>query len=1100
MRAVQWAIVAMGLAAAAAAQEAQLLWQVHVPCTGMDGSVFLFDGGGNELWRMRQDDIISIAPTAADVAASPGPEALVLTNTGKIFCLAGGTGNVLWQYDLPGSVNWGGSAIAAADLDGDGRAEAVAADSRGTLVCLDGKGAAKWVWESPATLNAPPAIADLNGDGAPEVLAGGPDAPVYCLSGKGELLWQTETAGGQGTGPVVADLNADGAPEILVGIDKDLACLDSTGRERWRVAMDQPVDNGIAVADADGDGVPEVYAADTAGLLVSVTPAGEVRWRADVEERARRSPALADVDGDGTVEILVAGYSAAVHVFEPGGALQERIDLGGMCNATATVADLGDGRLTVVVPLVNAVLAAYQWPGGGGGQVLWPAYRHDHLRTGAVRRAVETPAGARITEFDAGAGHVGSNTFSVLVENPKRQPLEVHMTVAFDGARETRKTVEVDTEAAPVNLPYVISGGAPVHLEFACTVLENGAKVAERQQQRYIVPFALEMRALADRLAALDALAKSAPEGDRLGREADVLRAALPGLRERIALAGTMNGLERRRLRDDVTKLLEESERKAALARLAVERGSTLAVFAANPWAPFGGVDEIVESRLAGPPLRVSAFAGETESAAANVFNLASRMAVVRVEPGAFEGPEGAAPVPAEKVLTVREAVPVPSQMQVYAHDALPALNQGQTLFIGGQDGRQLWFTIDTAALSPGVWHGTVRLRALDFENTELAVPIEVTVWDTALPEEQPLRLCHWGYVHTSILKDHPDAALKDQVEHGTNVFVSLFKPLARYDEHGNLAGELDFSEHDAYLEKHAPHGLILFYTYQRGIDGPAEELSDAWKKAHVAYLRRWFAHLKDMGIGYDRFALYPVDEPGLREGLVEHIIELSKLIREADPNVLIYADPVGGASMDELERMAPYIDIWCPHRNGIVLEPQSGKLDFILSEDETTYTYECQDRAKNRSPLAYYRAQAWLAWARGLDGIGFWSYCTSRYDPWYFSGQSEYLLIYQGDGVVPSKRWEAVRDGVEDYTMLDLLRERADAADNAGRAAEAVAAARQLLDARAEDIARYCGIDEDGDLPGVDGLPGAREVADRRWRAIQDARTETARLLNALK
>mgnify|MGYP006280268681 CR=1 FL=1 len=1121
MRAVRLAGVLLSLALLAGAQEAQPLWQVHVPCTGMDGSpavadfnedgapeicvpgldgsVFLFDGGGNELWRTRQTDVISMAPTAADVAPSPGPEALVLTNTGKVFCLAGATGNVLWEYALPGSVNWGGSAIAAADVDGDGRIEAVTADSRGTLVCLDGGGAEEWVWESPTTLNSPPTIADMDGDGAPEVLVGGPDAPVYCLSGAGALRWQTGMGGGQGTGPVVADLDNDGAPEILVGIDNDLACLDNQGQTRWRVAMNTPVDNGIAVGDADGDGAPEIYAADTAGLLVSVTPGGEVRWRGDVEERARRSPALADVDGDGIIEILVAGYSGAMHVFEPGGTLQERVDLGGMCNATATVAGLGDGRLSVVVPLVNAVLAAYQWP-GGGGRVLWPAYRYGPTRTGAPKLAEEVPEGVRITEFATGAGYVGANKFSVRVENPGHKPLEVRMTVAFDGGRETRKTVEVDAETAPVNLPYVVSGGAPVRLAFSCVVVEDGAEVAARRQQRYIVPFALEMRALNGRLAELDALAEEAAGGGRLRREASLLRAALPGLRERIALAGNMNGLERRRLRDDVTELLEASGREAGLARVAAERGTTLAVFAANPWAPFGGVDELVEGRTGEPPLRVAAFAGETESAAANVFNLAGTMAVVRVEPGPFEGPGGTAPVPAADVLTVREAVPVPSQMRVMAHDALPALNQGRTVFVGAQDGRQLWFNIDTAALTPGVWRCEVRLRALDFDNTEIVLPIEATVWEVALPEEQPLRLCHWGYVHTSILKDQPEAALRDQAEHGTNVFVSLFKPLGEFDEEGALVGELDFSEHDAYLEKHAPQGRILFYTYQRGIKGPAPELSEAWKKAHVAYLRRWFAHLNGMGIGYDRFALYPVDEPGLREGLVERFIALSKLIRQADPNVRIYADPVGGASMEELERMAPYIDIWCPHRNGIVLEPETGKLDFILSEEETTYTYECQDRAKNRSPLAYYRAQAWLAWARGLDGIGFWSYCTSRYDPWYFSGQSEYLLVYQGDGVVPSKRWEAVRDGVEDYTMLALLRERTEAAAEAGRAAEAVAAARQLLGGRAEDIARYCGIDEDGDLPGVDGLPAVRAVAGRRWRAIEETRAEMARLLKELE
>ena len=38
-------------------------------------------------------------------------------------------------------------------------------------------------------------------------------------------------------------------------------------------------------------------------------------------------------------------------------------------------------------------------------------------------------------------------------------------------------------------------------------------------------------------------------------------------------------------------------------------------------------------------------------------------------------------------------------------------------------------------------------------------------------------------------------------------------------------------------------------------------------------------------------------------------------------------------------------------------------------------------------------------------------------------AGGHDYLLIYQGNGVVSSKRWEAVRDGIEDYAMLQVLK-----------------------------------------------------------------------------
>jgi hypothetical protein len=251
------------------------------------------------------------------------------------------------------------------------------------------------------------------------------------------------------------------------------------------------------------------------------------------------------------------------------------------------------------------------------------------------------------------------------------------------------------------------------------------------------------------------------------------------------------------------------------------------------------------------------------------------------------------------------------------------------------------------------------------------------------------------------------------------------------------------------------------------------------------------------MGVDYDGWALYPIDEPGLNEGLVESYLYLAKLVRQADPKIRMYTDPVGRITMAELEEMAPYVDIWCPNRNGFLLKEGGDKLDFIKSTGATVWTYECDGNVKHQSPLGYYRGQSWLAWHHGLSGIGFWSYCTSQYDPWFQPvGGHDYLLVYPGTDVVTSKRWEAVRDGMEDHAMLSLLRENADKAEQANLLPEVVAEARALLNERASGIAQYCGLDDAGTLPQAEGPAADRQRADARWREIQVARTEAARLL----
>ena len=1116
-----WIVVlclAIASSAAGAASTAEAVWTWHAPGGYIDtspaigdvdgdgrvdvvvastaGGVYALDGEGNEIWRWEEHETISVPPTLADVVEAPGPEVIALTNAGRLVCLEGATGSLLWDYALSGKVNWGMTAIAAADLTGDGKLELVTADSKGLLVCLRGDGSVLWTYEEAGGLNSSPAVGDLDGDGAPEIVIGSVGTPLLCVERDGALRWRLESPGASGSGPVLADLDGDAKPEILVGIGTGLAAVSGGGTVLWSAPMKRELDSAISVGDADGDGSVEVYAVDLSGMAVCVSSDGTLKWTANVEERVRRSPSLADIDGDGVVEILVAGYSKAIHVFDPAGILEDRIELGGPTNATATVVDLkGAGQPNVVCPVGNGSLLVLAWDGAGPGRVLWPEYRFNSARMGALAPPPPAPP-VTISAFDPGDAYVGANRFSVSIRNAEGKALTVRMEVIQQETRRSRKSVTARDETFAVHLPYTLSGREPVTLEFACVVLEGDTSLAEQRRRVYVVPFAPELAELGGMLEALEALVAQSPGAPELERHVYYLREQIPELRERAALAGSMTGIERRAFRDELAGLRRQYERVEALAEWAAKTDQPFLACAANPWAPFGGIEELVEGRTPPADMTVEAFYGEVESAALNVFNLAPDAESLRIEVEDITGPEGTSPVPAGDVLTVREVVATPTQMADKSADALPLLNQGRTVLVPGHDGRQIWFTVHTAALTPGTWKTRVHLRALDVHATRLEAELSITVWDTPLPKEQPLRLCHWGYVHTSILKDQPDAALQDQVDHLTNVFVGVIPPRATCDEDGNLVGKIDFAAHDAYVRRHAPHGLILFCGYQGGLTGAAH-LSPAWKKAHIAYLRAWVKHLAELGVGYDGFALYPVDEPGLHEGLVEKQIEYGKLAREADPKIQSYTDPVSGATLDDLKQMTPYIDIWCPNRNGILLNPENGKLEYLLSTGKPVFTYECQDKAKHQCPLGYYRAQAWLAWHYGLTGIGFWSYCTSSFDPWYNSGESEYLLIYQGDGVIPSKRWEAIRDGIEDYSMLDALRAAADRVKAAGRASENVTAARRLLGEKASAVGRFCGLDDDGTTPGVGGLPAMRALADRRWAHIQTVRREMAVLLS---
>ena len=109
-------------------------------------------------------------------------------------------------------------------------------------------------------------------------------------------------------------------------------------------------------------------------------------------------------------------------------------------------------------------------------------------------------------------------------------------------------------------------------------------------------------------------------------------------------------------------------------------------------------------------------------------------------------------------------------------------------------------------------------------------------------------------------------------------------------------------------------------------------------------------------------------------------------------------------------------------------------------------------------SPYHAYRLGVWRTWKEGMTGLGFWKYNDARWDS---TGKGpNWAVVYRSDAadcpvevskqelVIPSKRWEATREGVEDYTYLYLLKQAI------GKASPKDAAkAKKLLDSCVEKV-----------------------------------------------
>ncbi len=689
--------------------------EMDVVVTATSGDVTALDRNGRLRWRTLLDGPISLAPTVANVTGEPAPEVLALNNHGVLYCLDGLSGEVLWNRNLPHPVEWGMTAVVTRDLDGDGEVDIVTGDQGGAVVCYAGDGTLRWRYDGPQGKTMCPAMGDLSF--GPEIVISGTTGRVVCLSPEGRARWVYEGTG-PASSPVIADVTGDGTPEVIVVLGKNLSVLNQEGKLLWQVPLKRDVDSALTVADMDGDGEAEIYAIDLSAYMVCVAGDGTVRWTADVEERVRRSPSVADVDGDGRPEILVAGYSGAVHVFTADGYLKQRVALAGSSNATATVADLkGDGTPAVLCAVSSGLLTALQWPQAQpAAPVLWPGYRFSASRTGAPGSETHGPK-VRIAQFDEGDCYVGTNTFRVAVDGPGGGGYRVALEVFLNDHPLARETFTEAMDAYAV--PYILDGRQTANLRFVARVLSHDKVLAQRSRALFIVPFQKE---LADLEAAFESIASGLPgvaAPRRLEERACFLRSRLPGFTKRVDHAGMLSDPDRRGLRDDLAGFREKVSRLEALVHRAAALttgGKRIIASGANPWAPFGGLDEILEDRVMDPTLEVEAFDGEKEVAALNLFNLAEGPAYVRVEAAPFKPLEqGDSPeVAARAVLRLHEVLPVPSQMIDLASDVVPRMNQGHVLLIPAWDGRQLWLDLDSGPLSPGVWTSQLRLRSLE--------------------------------------------------------------------------------------------------------------------------------------------------------------------------------------------------------------------------------------------------------------------------------------------------------------------------------------------------------------------------------------------------
>jgi hypothetical protein len=306
----------------------------------------------------------------------------------------------------------------------------------------------------------------------------------------------------------------------------------------------------------------------------------------------------------------------------------------------------------------------------------------------------------------------------------------------------------------------------------------------------------------------------------------------------------------------------------------------------------------------------------------------------------------------------------------------------------------------------------------------------------------------------------------------------------------------------DAELDRLQGRGKILFHLDHPPLEFAVKKPDAEKRPTEVAYILALRDHLREHGWGYEDYAFYLLDEPGLDYGPnVAILVDAGRLFREADPRLRTYTDPVAGLSWKDFERIEPLVDVWAPNMR-LVSGLLSGdpRIKRIMTA-RTVWSYECISQVKSLSPLRYNRANAWRAKFFGLSGIGFWTHSTADVDLW-FPGKTindEYCLVYPGDLPTPSVRWEAVLDGLEDVSAIALLEQAIQRNRQAGKRLELVQEAEGTLQIALRDVLE---LSDEAFTESRDFLRQGDRVLAHTWTDVETFRrhrAEIARLTLAL-
>jgi len=368
---------------------------------------------------------------------------------------------------------------------------------------------------------------------------------------------------------------------------------------------------------------------------------------------------------------------------------------------------------------------------------------------------------------------------------------------------------------------------------------------------------------------------------------------------------------------------------------------------------------------------------------------------------------------------------------------------------------RQVWFRIDSGSLKAGALKSSIVLSIGDGQETVL--PLEVVVHPIQFPVRPSLHLGGWDYTDTETSYEVNPKNKEAFVAHLRSRHVdvpwahSVVMPSGSYDEQGRMSQEPATELFDRWIALWPDARIYaVFSNVGTSFDGSA--MGTALFETKVSRWISWWAdYLETKGLKAEQLLLLLVDEPHSPEQ-DERILTWAKVIKKAEPDVILWEDPIPMDLSKSNQEMLDICDVLCPNRPRFLsVTPYREPFLERAAKGQQIWFYSCSGPARLLDPYSYHRLQAWHCFQIGAKSTHFWAFGdggkASSWNEYYQTRNGYTPLFLDESSVTPGKHMEAIAESVQDYEYLVMLENALGAAEESGKDRVSIAKSRNLLD-----------------------------------------------------